>query len=98
MYDDDTWQIIEVSESVLDPENGITETECLITICPEHGNDIEDAETFSMPVEEVKFWEKQIGKTFKMTWKIHKGFDKDANPLLDLDCLRKYLKQTFIFR
>lgn len=89
------WKIIEVSESVLDPEQGITEQVTLVTICSINGQ-FEEAETLAVPLEERKFWESHIGDTFEMTEEIHKGFDKDANPILDLEALRKRLYSTFI--
>jgi hypothetical protein len=85
------WRIIEVSESVLDPEEGITEKETLITICPLNRDWQSESETFSLPLKEKDFWESHIGETFEMNGKIHKGFDSEANPILDLKALMKAL-------
>lgn len=38
---------------------------------------------------EKAFWESHLGETFEMTEKIHKGFDSEANPILDLRALKK---------
>jgi hypothetical protein len=84
------WQIIEVSESVLDPEGPKDEIETLITICPLNGQ-YEESETFTFPLSQKVFWESHIGDTFEMNGKIHKGFDSEANPILDLQALRKAL-------
>jgi len=81
------WQIIEVCETVYDPEID-NEIETLITICPLDG-DYYDSEIFTFPLNEKAFWESQIGKTFDMTEKIHKGFNKGADPILDLKALKK---------
>lgn len=52
-----------------------------------------------MPKEELEFWEKHVGYKFEMTEEIHKGYGKNANPILDLDALLKRLKNPpFIFR
>jgi hypothetical protein len=97
MTNDEIWQIIEVSESIVDEETPNKEIECLITICPKNAN-YEESETFSMPLKEHKFWEKKVGEYFTMSKKIHKGFDEDTNPILDLDALRKSLTKSFVFR
>ncbi len=73
-------------------------SEVLVTICPIDGNPQSDSETFGNPSRELKFWEKNMGRKFEMTSRIRKGFDVDANPTLDLEELRKHMKQTFIFR
>jgi hypothetical protein len=89
------WEIIEVSESVPwedDEGDWHDDKETLVSICPINGDWQTESETFAMPLNEKSFWERQIGKTFEMNDRIHKGFDKDGNPILYLKALRKALR------